>query len=73
MASTERSGKGMPMPEKAVYSVIGMTCSACSGQVERVLRQLPGIHDAVVDALTNRALVTFYPALITVSVSGFKF
>ncbi|RVW16385.1 putative copper-transporting ATPase HMA5 [Vitis vinifera] len=68
----ERSGKGVPEKEenaegshaKAMYSVTGMTCSACSGQVERALRQLPGIQDAVVDALSNRAQVTFYPALI---------
>ena len=77
----ERSGKGVPEKEenaegshaKAMYSVTGMTCSACSGQVERALRQLPGIQDAVVDALSNRAQVTFYPALINVSVLDFRF
>ncbi|KAK9202954.1 hypothetical protein WN943_013207 [Citrus x changshan-huyou] len=49
---------------KAVYAVMGMTCSACAGSVEKAIKRLPGIHDAVVDVLNNRALVLFYPSFV---------
>lgn len=53
---------------KAVFAVIGMTCSACAGSVEKAVKRLPGIQEAVVDVLNNRAQVTFYPSFVTVSV-----
>ncbi|KAH0974812.1 hypothetical protein GBA52_016711 [Prunus armeniaca] len=46
---------------KAVFSVIGMTCSACAGSVEKAVKRLPGIREAVVDVLNNRAQVMFFP------------
>ncbi|KAK6935374.1 hypothetical protein RJ641_035529 [Dillenia turbinata] len=49
---------------KALYSVIGMTCSACAGSVEKAIKRLPGIKEAVVDVLNNRAQVLFYPAFV---------
>ncbi|KAL2543680.1 putative copper-transporting ATPase HMA5 [Forsythia ovata] len=49
---------------KALFSVIGMTCSACAGSVEKTVKRLPGIKEAVVDVLNNRAKVTFYPAFV---------
>ncbi|KAH9775599.1 putative copper-transporting ATPase HMA5 [Citrus sinensis] len=49
---------------KAMYAVMGMTCSACAGSVEKAIKRLPGIHDAVVDVLNNRALVLFYPSFV---------
>lgn len=55
----------------ALFSVIGMTCSACAGSVEKAIKRLPGIHDAAVDLLSNRAQVLFYPAFVSVSVEGF--
>lgn len=54
---------------KAVFSVMGMTCSACAGSVEKAIKRLPGIHDAVVDVLNNRAQVLFYPNFVNVSLS----
>ncbi|KAK6947765.1 hypothetical protein RJ641_001238 [Dillenia turbinata] len=51
---------------KALYSVIGMTCSACAGSVEKAIKRLPGIKEAVVDVLNNRAQVLFYPAFVNV-------
>lgn len=51
----------------ALFSVIGMTCSACAGSVEKAIKRLPGIHDAAVDVLNNRAQVIFYPAFVNVS------
>ncbi|KAL6986226.1 putative copper-transporting ATPase hma5 [Sarracenia purpurea var. burkii] len=49
---------------KALFSVIGMTCSACAGSVEKAIKRLPGIKEAVVDVLNNRARVMFYPSFV---------
>ncbi|XP_022845511.1 probable copper-transporting ATPase HMA5 isoform X2 [Olea europaea var. sylvestris] len=49
---------------KALFSVIGMSCSACAGSVEKAVKRLPGIKEAVVDVLNNRALVMFHPAFV---------
>ncbi|XP_010533660.1 PREDICTED: probable copper-transporting ATPase HMA5 [Tarenaya hassleriana] len=46
---------------RAVFRVVGMTCSACAGSVEKAIKRLPGIREAVIDALNNRAQVLFYP------------
>ncbi|KAK6137498.1 hypothetical protein DH2020_028751 [Rehmannia glutinosa] len=48
----------------AVFSVTGMTCSACAGSVEKAVKRLPGIKEAAVDVLNNRAQVTFFPAFV---------
>lgn len=52
---------------KAVFSVTGMTCSACAGSVEKAVKRLPGIKEAVVDVLNNKAQVLFYPSFVNVS------
>ncbi|KZV36273.1 copper-transporting ATPase 3 family protein [Dorcoceras hygrometricum] len=49
---------------KALFSVLGMTCSACAGSVEKAVKRLPGIKEAAVDVLNNRAQVMFYPAFV---------
>ncbi len=47
---------GFDVPVETVgLDVTGMTCSACSGRVEKVLKQLPGVVDARVNAATDRA------------------
>ncbi|KAK0586396.1 hypothetical protein LWI29_006270 [Acer saccharum] len=48
----------------AVLSVVGMTCSACAGSVEKAIKRLPGIHEAAVDVLNNKAQVLFYPTFV---------
>ncbi|KAL5747459.1 hypothetical protein ACOSP7_024461 [Xanthoceras sorbifolium] len=48
----------------ALFSVVGMTCSACAASVEKAIKRLPGIHDAVVDVLNNKAQVLFYPSFV---------
>ncbi|KAI8569487.1 hypothetical protein RHMOL_Rhmol02G0282800 [Rhododendron molle] len=48
----------------ALFSVVGMTCSACAGSVEKAVKRLPGIKQAVVDVLNNRAHVMFYPSFV---------
>lgn len=52
---------------RAVFQVLGMTCSACAGSVEKAIKRLPGIHEAVIDALNNRAHILFYPNFVDVS------
>ncbi|KAH9719645.1 putative copper-transporting ATPase HMA5 [Citrus sinensis] len=47
-----------------LLSVKGMTCSACAVSIEKAIKRLPGIHDAVVDVLNNRAQVLFYPFFV---------
>ncbi|XP_009400594.3 copper-transporting ATPase HMA5-like [Musa acuminata AAA Group] len=53
-----------PEPEKrvALLTVLGMTCA---GSVEKAIKRLPGIHDAAVDVLNDRAQVVFYPAFVS--------
>ncbi|CAH8255972.1 unnamed protein product [Arabidopsis lyrata] len=51
---------------RAVFQVLGMTCSACAGSVEKAIKRLPGIHEAVIDALNNRAQILFYPKSVHV-------
>ncbi|XP_076888999.1 putative copper-transporting ATPase HMA5 [Bidens hawaiensis] len=49
---------------RALFLVTGMTCSACAGSVEKAVKRLPGIKEAVVDVLNNRAQVMFYPSYV---------
>lgn len=51
----------------AVFGVTGMTCSACAGSIEKEIKRLPGIHEAVIDALNHRAQIQFYPSSVNVS------
>ena len=52
---------------KALFAVTGMTCAACAGSVEKAVKRLPGIREAVVDVLNGRAQVHFYPDFVNVS------
>ncbi|KAL9231033.1 hypothetical protein vseg_006304 [Gypsophila vaccaria] len=49
---------------ETLISVIGMSCSACAASVEKAIKRLPGIREALVDVLNNRARVYFYPSLV---------
>lgn len=48
------SGYDVPA-QTVVLDVKGMTCSACSGRVEKALKALPNVLDARVNAATDRA------------------
>ncbi|KAI7747867.1 hypothetical protein M8C21_027439, partial [Ambrosia artemisiifolia] len=39
---------------RVLFSVTGMSCSACAGSVEKAVKRLPGIKEAVVDVCTCR-------------------
>ena len=53
-------------PEAVSLPVTGMSCSACAANIERALKKLPGIGAAGVNYATNRATVTFDPAVLSV-------
>ena len=40
-------------------SIGGMTCASCSGRVERALRKVPGVQDAMVNLATESARIQF--------------
>ena len=44
-------------PMETAISVAGMTCASCAGRVERALRAVPGVVDASVNLVTERATV----------------
>ncbi len=46
------------MPPSIAVSIQGMTCASCSARVEKVLKQLPGVTDAVVNLATETATVS---------------
>jgi Cu+-exporting ATPase len=41
------------------YEIKGMTCAACVGRVEKVLRRIPNVKDVAVNLATERARVVF--------------
>ena len=43
----------------------GMTCASCVGRVERGLSKVPGVEVASVNLATERATVTYDPAVTT--------
>ena len=47
------------------FSITGMTCSSCSGRIERTLGQLTGVESAAVELPTNEATVRFDTAVVT--------
>lgn len=48
------------VPETVTLAVEGMTCAACTGRVERVLKAQPGVASAVANLATRRAQVTLW-------------
>lgn len=47
------------------FKVEGMTCSACSNRVERVLKKLNGVESAVVNLATEKLTITINMDVIT--------
>jgi len=54
----EKTGYQVPL-ERRTLLVEGMTCSACSARVEKVLSRLDGVTYANVNLSTNKAVVEF--------------
>jgi len=47
--------------QSSALSIEGMHCASCVGRIERVIKKVEGVEDAVVNLATNRARVTFDP------------
>jgi P-type Cu+ transporter len=47
------------------FPVTGMTCAACQGRVQRTLERTPGVADATVNLVTERATVTYDPTVVS--------
>jgi P-type Cu+ transporter len=70
---------GYPVKEHHItLAVDGMTCAACTGRVERVLRAQPGVAGAAANLVTRAATVTLYTSgdpdalAAAVTQAGFK-
>lgn len=61
----DQENKIQESESKALFCVNGMTCSACAGSVEKAIKRLPGIREAIVDVLNNRAQVIFFPLFVS--------
>ncbi len=54
-------------PGEAVFDIDGMTCASCVRRVESALEQAPGVTSASVNLATERATVSFDPAVVSVA------
>ncbi len=53
--------------KEITLQVEGMTCASCSSAVERVTRKLDGVISSEVNLATNKAHITYDPALVKLS------
>jgi Cu+-exporting ATPase len=53
----------MPDSTRATLSITGMHCANCAFTVERSLKEVEGVTDAAVNYATEKAAVTFDPAM----------
>src|SRR5690606_10624650 len=47
------------------FAIEGMTCAACVGRVEKALAGVPGVEEATVNLVTERAAVRYDPAAVS--------
>lgn len=43
--------------KKVKFSVEGMHCGSCAGNIERALKKVQGVKEVSVSAMTNKAIV----------------
>ncbi|CAN7212187.1 heavy metal translocating P-type ATPase [Rossellomorea sp. LjRoot5] len=53
--------------EKKTFSVTGMTCASCVQSVEKATRKLDGVKDSTVNMATEKMVIEYDPAVVTVS------
>jgi P-type Cu+ transporter len=51
--------------QQATLQITGMTCASCVAHVERALRELPGVSQAIVNLATGTAKVEFDPVQVS--------
>jgi P-type Cu+ transporter len=59
----EKAGYDVPLITKTLL-IEGMTCSACSSRVEKVLNKLEGVESASVNLSTNKATVKYKSGIL---------
>ena len=62
-AVIEEAGYGTAQQELS-FGIMGMTCAACVGRVERALKGVPGVLEASVNLATERATVAYLPGSV---------
>ena len=60
----ESPDDGASEPGRADLPVLGMSCASCAANIEKALRNLPGVTKANVNLATARATVLFEPKLV---------
>src|SRR5699024_7241114 len=60
----EKIGYGVK-EERIEFKLTGMTCAACSSQIDKVLNKTEGISSATVNLATEIASIDYHPDLIT--------
>ena len=65
-AAIEQAGyevpRATPSESSIELSITGMTCAACVRRIEKGLRAVPGVHEATVNLVTQRASIRFDPS-----------
>ncbi|MFI8688252.1 heavy metal translocating P-type ATPase [Rossellomorea sp. NPDC077527] len=59
--------KAVTEMEKKTFSVTGMTCASCVQTVEKATRNLDGVKEASVNMATEKLMIEYDPAVVTVS------
>jgi Cu+-exporting ATPase len=54
-------------PQELILPVLGMTCSACQAHVEQALQKTPGVREASVNLMSNRARILYDASVTTPS------
>src|SRR5699024_9875211 len=61
-STIERLGYGVEV-EKVEFDITGMTCSACSSRVEKVLNKQAGVKQASVNLATESAVIEYHTGI----------
>ncbi|WP_226676109.1 heavy metal translocating P-type ATPase [Rossellomorea aquimaris] len=59
--------KAVTEMEKKTFSVTGMTCASCVQSVEKATRKLHGVKESTVNMATEKMVIEYDPAVVTVS------
>ncbi|KAF8338086.1 E1-E2 ATPase-domain-containing protein [Cantharellus anzutake] len=54
-----------PTTRRTQFSIEGMTCSACTGAIQDVVSQLPGVKNFTISLMTNSMDITYDPSALT--------
>ncbi|MGQ9892848.1 MAG: heavy metal translocating P-type ATPase [Roseiflexus sp.] len=61
VAAVEQAGYGV-ITERIEIPVTGMTCASCAARIEKALRRVPGVIEAMVNPASEHATVLFSPS-----------